>query len=238
MVSFKCKKVEENSKTLGEVLVEARKEKEVTLVKVERKIHVQKKYLEALERGDYSIFPGQVYGRNFLRAYASFLDLDMGRLTALFDKEYDSHHRFNGSHQEPIVDFKPRSRKSSFIIFPKVAKSILVLAVVVVLVGYLSFKVKNIISPPILIIRSPADNLITEGTHVQVVGQTEKEVELTINNEEVLIGNDGDFSKTINLKDGLNTIEVIACKKHSRENVVERHVLAVKNRDKEETLSN
>jgi hypothetical protein len=239
MVSFKRKKIEENSKTLAEILLQARKDQEINLLKVERATHVPKKYLEALEKGNYSVFPGQIYGRNFLRAYAKLLALDTNRLVNLFDQEYQTYYRFRTSQNQPRLDFKPRSKSSNFIIFPRLAQTITVIAVIALLMGYLGIKIKNIVTPPFLVVQAPIDNLILQDDNqIEIIGQTEKEARLTINKEEVLIDNSGAFHKTVSLKEGLNTIAIAANKKHSRENVIERHILVTKNRDKEITLSN
>jgi len=238
MVSFKRKKVEDNKKTLAEILVERRKELEISLIKAERRTKIQKKYLDALESGDYSVFPGQVYGRNFLRAYATYLDLDIARLVSLFDKEYNLYNKFKGNVNSSNIEFKPRSKASHFIIFPKVARNIIIVAIIAILLGYLGFKVKNIVTPPFLEIRQPVDNLIVRDYQVEVVGTTEKEAILSINNNEVLPQDSGEFIKKVNLKEGLNIIEIKASKKHSRENIIKRHILVVQNGEKDHVTSN
>lgn len=238
MVSFKRKKVEEPGKTLAEILVEARTEQEKNISMVVKETKVQEKYLLALESGNYSIFPGQVYGRNFLRAYVSYLGLDIARLIELFDKEYNLFYRFKDNSEKPETEFKPRSKPSHFIVFPKIARNMLVVAIIVLLLGYLGFRVKTIITPPPLDIFTPEDNLVVRDYQVDIVGQTEKEATLLINNEKVLLKGDGSFSRMISLKDGLNIIEIRAGKKHSRENIVERHVLVVKNGDGNYVSSN
>jgi cytoskeletal protein RodZ len=61
---------------IGAILVERRKEKGLTLKDVEQATKIRTRYLEGLEREDYSLLPDAVYARGFLKTYANFLGLD------------------------------------------------------------------------------------------------------------------------------------------------------------------
>ena len=52
---------------LGRVLSEARVQRGLTLKDCERDTRISKRYLDALEREDWKIFPAPVYSRAFLR---------------------------------------------------------------------------------------------------------------------------------------------------------------------------
>jgi cytoskeleton protein RodZ len=66
----------EEKNALGEVLRKQRKARGISLVEVSEHTKVGKRYLEALENGEYSLLPGESYIRGFLRAYAKYLELD------------------------------------------------------------------------------------------------------------------------------------------------------------------
>jgi transcriptional regulator with XRE-family HTH domain len=57
-------------------LREARMARGISLEQVTRDIHISKSFLEALEAGDYTDFPGDAYVTGFIRSYASYLELD------------------------------------------------------------------------------------------------------------------------------------------------------------------
>jgi cytoskeletal protein RodZ len=61
---------------LGSLLREAREAKGLTLAEVQDEIRINKKYLEALENGQYETLPTQVHVKGYLRNYARFLNLD------------------------------------------------------------------------------------------------------------------------------------------------------------------
>ena len=58
-------------------------------------------------------------------------------------------------------------------------------------------------------------------------GQTERGVSLRINNKQVIPDDLGFFKDTISLHEGLNTIQIIAKKRYSREAIVERIIQVV-----------
>lgn len=62
--------------TIGEILRNKRLEKGLTLEDVSKLVKIRKKYLEALESGNYNEIPGTVYAKSFLKIYADFLGLD------------------------------------------------------------------------------------------------------------------------------------------------------------------
>jgi len=67
---------------LGRVLLQARVARGLTIEDAERDTRISKRYLEALEREDFSAFPAPFYARAFLRTYAQYLGLDAAQLLA------------------------------------------------------------------------------------------------------------------------------------------------------------
>jgi transcriptional regulator with XRE-family HTH domain len=61
---------------LGKSLQQARVARGLTLEDCERDTRISKRYLDALEREDWKIFPAPVYSRAFMRTYSQYLGLD------------------------------------------------------------------------------------------------------------------------------------------------------------------
>ena len=72
---------------LGKTLSQARVARGLTLEDCERDTRVSKRYLDALEREDWKVFPAPVYSRAFLRTYASYLSLNPAELMRLFQAQ-------------------------------------------------------------------------------------------------------------------------------------------------------
>ncbi len=66
---------------IGALLEKKRREKGLSLKDVEQATKIRTRYLEGLEREDYSVLPDAVYVQGFLKTYANFLGLDGERLS-------------------------------------------------------------------------------------------------------------------------------------------------------------
>jgi cytoskeletal protein RodZ len=69
---------------LGNTLSRARRARGITLEDAERDTHVSRRYLQALETEDFSVFPAPVYARGFLRTYSRYLGLNPDELMRIF----------------------------------------------------------------------------------------------------------------------------------------------------------
>jgi len=185
-----------------------------------KKTNINKKYLLALEDGEYDKLPTGIYQKNFLREYTKLLGLDTEELMKIFDQEIRLR---DCARTKPFTRKAPRAR--FFIIFPKIIRTIIIVTTIAVCLIYLAYYMSNILAPPQLTIIYPQKNLSTSQTTLTISGQTEIETSVLINQEEVLPDSNGFFSLIISLKPGLNTVTIIAQKKYSQENKIERIIL-------------
>lgn len=61
---------------LGQQLREARLQKGMSLDDVQEMTKIRKRYLEAIEAGDYKVLPGSFYVRAFIKTYAETVGLN------------------------------------------------------------------------------------------------------------------------------------------------------------------
>lgn len=73
--------------TVGGILQQARMQKRMKLPSIAKKLRIREEFLDALEKGNYYVFPALVYGVGFLRTYANFLGLNADELITRFKKE-------------------------------------------------------------------------------------------------------------------------------------------------------
>lgn len=89
-----------------------------------------------------------------------------------------------------------------------------------------TFKVDTV--PPTLSITSPADGLVTKSSSVTVTGKTNdvtsSPVTVTVNGAKVTVADDGTFTTSVSLKEGSNTIIVIATDSAGKKTTVTRTV--------------
>jgi cytoskeletal protein RodZ len=70
--------------SLGEKLKAARESKKLSYDQVGRDTNIAIRYLEALEREEFSKFPGEPYVLGFIRNYGEYLGLDVQELVSLY----------------------------------------------------------------------------------------------------------------------------------------------------------
>ncbi len=80
-------KIKDFPDTIGGKLQQARMQKRMKLPSIAKKLRIREEFLDALEKGNYYVFPALVYGVGFLRTYANFLGLNADELTTRFKKE-------------------------------------------------------------------------------------------------------------------------------------------------------
>lgn len=224
MVKFVKNPIEENIDLAAAELKQAREKKYIDLKKAAKDLKISPRYLAALEEGNTKGLPAGVYGRNFLREYAFYLGLEPAPLLESF---------FNSRPEEPAgrtgQGGDPFSRQAPrpfyFLAVPKIMRGAIIVSLALALAAYLAYSVYSIVSPPALAVSQPPDDITVNRDNLTIIGQTETEADLTINNENILVEEDGSFSKRINLQKGINTITIKAQKKYSRENIITRKVL-------------
>lgn len=72
---------------LGQVLQRAREEKGISLDDIQRITKIQRRYLEAIERGHFHVLPGHFYARAFIKSYAEAVGLDANHLMNHFQSD-------------------------------------------------------------------------------------------------------------------------------------------------------
>jgi len=218
MTDFSRKKVV--NKTVGEILLAARKRKNISLEEAEEETKVRTRFLEALEESRYDILPATVYALGFLAKYADFLGLDKEDLMAKFKLErgedkLSARLMPERRIKEPIMTITPRL----MIIF-------LIIVVLMAIIGYIVYSVRQFTLPPNLEIASPSSAEILKEDKVEIVGKTDEGVTLMINNQAVLIDDMGNFQQQVRLNPGLNIFEVKATSRLQKETTKQVKILA------------
>ncbi|QHW30003.1 helix-turn-helix domain-containing protein [Paenibacillus rhizovicinus] len=75
---------------LGALLKKAREQRNLSLDDIQDLTKIRKRYLEAIEEGDYSVLPGSFYVRAFVKNYAESVGLDAEEVLRLYNKEIPS----------------------------------------------------------------------------------------------------------------------------------------------------
>jgi cytoskeletal protein RodZ len=120
---------------LGQLLKKARLENDISLEQLEEMTKIRKRYLEAIETGDYKILPGSFYVRAFIKSYAESVGLDPNEVLGLYRNVIPT--PTIETAVEPIRRKKTHARNSDKI--SKWASTILMLAFVLLILGVIYY---------------------------------------------------------------------------------------------------
>ncbi|KKR14984.1 MAG: putative membrane protein [Candidatus Falkowbacteria bacterium GW2011_GWA2_39_24] len=210
-----------DKETVAEQLRTTRQAKDWKLSAVAKELKISVHYLQALEGNRYEDLPAGVYGLNFLRTYADFLDLDYEKLRSKFleEKEVYRSGKQNKLFARQIVSGR------YFWAVPRMIKGGLVALATLGCLFYLAWLLRGIFLPPHLTVYSPKPDLVTLDSVILVNGQTDPETEVLINNAQTMVDAKGAFAQEINLKEGINTITIVAQRNTSKQTKIVREVL-------------
>jgi len=122
---------------LGDLLREARLEKGLSLEEVENLTKIRKRYLEAIEKGEYKVLPGSFYVRAFVKSYAETVGLDAEQVLRLYRNVIPDP---GSAVQSDIYPTKRRRRRNvNTEKWSKVASTLVFLCFLVVVVGVIYY---------------------------------------------------------------------------------------------------
>jgi len=195
-----------------------REEKHISLSELELRTKINKAYLQAIEECRFSDLPqSALYKKNFVKKYVQALGEDTRCFVAQFVNE-------ELTYDVPVVaatDLK----KYHFSNIPNILRFSLFSVVVASLLLFLGFHVKNVLTPPSLVVLAPENGFISNSNFVDVNGKTDPEIQITINNEAVKNDENGNFNQSINLLPGINTFVIEAKNKHGKTTEEIRNVI-------------
>lgn len=189
-------------KRAGELLVEARNKKGLTLEEVEKETNIRKRVLQTLEEGDWEVL-APAYAKGLLKNYAKFLDIDEKKVLAFFRRDYDE--------RKQATTVKKLESPGSRLRFTPAAVTVLLISILVLGVFfYLFSQYRSFTAAPKLEIFEPKNNTKLSAPQVNVVGKTYSDAILKINGEKVQVSPGGTFSVSVSLKEGINEINITA----------------------------
>lgn len=206
--------------TLGKVLQRYRLAEKIKIEKVEKDTNISHKVIVALENDDYGSLPEDLYAKHLIKVYAGYLSLDYNKLLNLYEK---------GKNGVAPVENKTQEKRVREYMNPQMVRIGVIVLVVLALLAYFVLAIGKIYQPPYLEVTNPGADIKTTESFIEIKGVTEKEARVFINEKEIFLKPDGEFSATLDLQKGLNYIKISAIKKHSRERVIFREVLVTDN---------
>ncbi|MBI4058161.1 helix-turn-helix domain-containing protein [Candidatus Gottesmanbacteria bacterium] len=205
-------------RTVGQVLRDERLRKGFTTNQVEKATKIRAKFITRLEADDYQNLPAAPYIQGFIKNYSDFLGLRNQTMLALFRRQFTQKEKFKGNQiEEPIT-------QSSWQITPNKVILGIVIAVITAFALYFYYQYQALHTPPPLLVESPKGDEVVSVETFPVYGKTDSDATITINNEPILVKEDGKFYKDMPVHPGSNTFVVKSRSRVGEETVVTRRV--------------
>jgi hypothetical protein len=93
------------------------------------------------------------------------------------------------------------------------------------ILSYLGYEYYQFRSPPVLKVFSPPENQEVNTNIVEVLGETEPDATLRVNNQPVLVEEDGQFKTNIEINDKTEEIIVRAISRSGKETLIRRKIV-------------
>ena len=209
-----------SSMTLGASLKSLRKRQGISLDMVALQTRIQRKYLEALEADRHQHLPDPIYTRHLLGLFVEALHGNVDYYLSPYMEECGSCPSVHTAMRLPMQRIRTRLLRE----WRSMALRAGIAAAAILVVGYMGTQLYRMAEPPALLVDAPFEDMQTTGTSVEVAGQTEQEVQISVNGKTVPTDLTGRFSTRLTLSRGLNIIEIEAKKKYGRPTVVRRSV--------------
>ncbi len=198
-------------RTVNEILREERLRQGLSISAVEKRTKIKRKFLEAIEVGDYKVLPSESYAVGFVKNYAKYLELDDYKIGRTFLREYEK------EYQKILPSYSDKQTSFFHRIF-STPKFILIILLLIIIGGYLGFQYSSYFFPPKLMIETPKNNEKMKNNIVEITGKTDPYATLRVNGDQTYINLDGSFKKTIYLFSGKREISIISENRHGKQN--------------------
>lgn len=187
--------------TIGKFLNTERVSRKISLESLERKTKIKKEFLEALEKENWQLLPEFPVVLGFVKNIAKTLAVDSNKAVALLRRDYPP--RVVSLNPKPLV-----SRRFAW--SPKLTLIFGIILAVVVVFGYLGYQAYRFLSPPSLVLLEPKEGETVKIGEVLVLGKTDVDATVVVNNQPVVVNQDGTFEARLLVDKNTSEIAVEA----------------------------
>lgn len=198
----------------------ARVDKKYSFAHLEGMTKIKKSFIQAIEEENWSVLPPFPTVLGFVKSIAGALEIDEKATVAVLKRDYIPKKLF--------ISPKP-DVTSKFVWSPKLTFAVGVIAVLLVMFGYLGFQYYRFVSPPNLKVESPKESQEIKGNSVLVFGTTDADSKITVNNQPVLVDENGKFSVSIDIVPETKQIVIKAISRSGKETTVSRKITVQSN---------
>ncbi len=203
-------------KTIGKVLQEQRVKKKFSRDKLESKTKIKKEFIVSIEKEEWEKLPDYPVVSGFVKSIAGTLNFNQKQAMALLRRDYPP----KALPINPKPDVGKRLSWS-----PRTTFVTGIILITIIFIGYLGFQYIGFISPPTLTLTKPQDGQTITQPLLIVEGTSNPQAVVTVNNQPVIVEEDGKFITEVESFEGIKVIEVKAVSRSGKETVLTRRIV-------------
>jgi cytoskeleton protein RodZ len=210
------------NKSIGEIIKEKREELNLTLFEVENELKIKQKYLNLIEKDNFTKFSSHTHAKGFLKNYAKFLGLNYESLVAMYRRDIENASMKREIVKKELEDVIPEANKSklksirNFKLSEQRIKVIAFVSSVFIILIVIFSIIRSAFSNPYLKILSPIEvqgdyegQIEYLNNSLEIKGETEKGIAVKINEVPVKLNADYTFTSDLIPVNADSTIIVI-----------------------------
>lgn len=201
--------------TVGQILKTARLKKNISLTKLGNITKIKKEFILLIEKNDWDKLPEFPVVSGFVKNLSSALDLIPENVNAILRRDYPPK-KLNINPKPDVV--------SKFTWSPKFTFAAGVIVLVLIVLGYLGLEYLKFTKPPVLSIMSPTESELILNDTVRIKGSTSLDATLIVNNQPIVLDQDGNFDTIIEVNSETKEIKFISRSRSGKVTEVVRNV--------------
>ncbi len=188
-------------RSIGEFMRLSRRDRGVTLEKIEKETKIKKTFIRAIERERWEELPEFPVVLGFVKVLSNLYEVDGSKAIAMLKRDYPP--------KSMSINPKPDVEKR-FVWSPKITFAILLGLVLSIVFGYLAYQLYEFNKPPKLEISAPVSGQMISSNMVEVAGSTNPDSSVIVNNQPVFVDEDGNFTSSLGVSGQTEEIVVVS----------------------------
>jgi cytoskeletal protein RodZ len=185
------------------------------LSKIEEKTKIKKEFIKAIEEENWPNLPEYTVVLGFVKSVAQYLELNEKSVTALLRRDFPQ--------KKEMINPKP-DIADKFVWTPKLTFIVGIAVVIIGIFTYLGLAYVKFVSPPSLEIIAPKEEEVVKTKNLKVAGKTDTDAVIKVNNQLILVDEDGNFEGEIQIVTETAEIEFKAISRSGKERVIKRRI--------------
>ncbi|HEX6976963.1 MAG TPA: helix-turn-helix domain-containing protein [Patescibacteria group bacterium] len=199
----------------SDFLIEARRGKGLKVSDVSEMTKIKMQFITAIENEDWEKLPPFPVVVGFVKSIAHFLNINEREAVALLRRDYPI---------KPVVVAPKPDMETKFVWSPRKTFATGVILIVLVVAGYLGLSYRKFSSPPRLVVSEPKEGqTVTIGT-LKVLGTTDVDATVKVNNQPALVSDQGDWSTDISVDKNTTSLTIEALSRSGKTTTINRKI--------------